>query len=396
MGRTSIYMVIGFSTIFIMVGRNMNNVGINALTNALSYYENSQRYNITSAGANFACTQLFLDKTWRTGYTNVSFNGGTFSVTAVDTTSSRVKVTATGTYQGTTQTMIVVLQPSSFAKFAYFSDNEPSTIFWQTGDTVWGPYHSNTKLFYSGRPVFNGKVTTLNGKSGSGSGPKFNGGYETGVSMSLPTSLAPTKDSAIARGRYTATTDTVWATFNTDATITVKIGPAAATTTALSTYAPNGVIVFEGAVLRVKGIVNGSYSLSALANGSNQGGRIFIDADITYKVNPLSNPMSTDLLGLIATKEIYVANTAANNSGGVDIQATLYSQTKGLGAENLTSGGVKGSIRLLGGTTQAQRQVVQSSGNGYTKSYYYDTRLMTRTPPGFPLTGVFEIVSWFE
>lgn len=395
MGRASIYMIIGFSSIFLMVGKNMTDVSVQSLDNALSYYESSQRYNVAGAGANFACTELFLDKNWRTGYSNVAFNGGSFTVTASDTTLQRVKVISRGVFAGDTNYVIVLLQPSSFSKFAYFSDNEPSTIFWQTGDTVWGPYHSNTKLYYSGNPVFNGKVTTKNGKSGSGS-PKFNGGYETGVSMPLPGDLAPTKDSAIARGRYVATTDTVWATFNAAGTITVKIGSAAATTTALDTYAPNGVIVFEGAILRVKGTVNGQVSLSSLTNSGGAGGRILIDDDIVYKTNPRSNPSSTDLLGLIATKEILVANTTANNTGGVDIQAALYSKTKGLGAQNITSGGLKGSIRLLGGTTQGERQIVYSGGNGYTKSYYYDNRLMGMSPPGFPLTGAFEIVSWLE
>ncbi len=394
MGRAAIYMIIGFSTIFLFVGKNMTSVSVQALDNALTYYEGSQRYNIAGAGAGLACTQLFLDKTWRTGYSNVSFNSGTFTVTVTDTTLQRVKIVSRGTYQNASNTVIVVLQPSSFSKFAYFSDNEPSTITWQTGDTVWGPYHSNTKLYASGTPVFNGKVTTKNGKSGGT--PKFNGGYETGVSMPLPTDLAPTKDSAIARGRYLATIDTVWATFNADATITVKVGSAAATTTALTTYAPNGVIAFEGAVLRIKGTVSGQVSITTLTNGAGKGGKVFIDDDIKYKTNPRSNPSSTDLLGIIATKEILVANTAANNSGGIDIQATLYSQTKGLGAENITSGGLKGSIRLLGGTTQGERQIVYSGGDGYTKSYYYDDRLMGMSPPGFPLTGGFEIVSWLE
>jgi hypothetical protein len=394
MGRASIYMIIGFCAIFLMVGKNMTDVSVQSLDNALNYYESSQRYNIAGAGANFACSALFLDKTFRTGFSNVAFNNGTFSVSVTDTTLQRVKIVSTGTFQGISNNVIVLLQPSSFSKFAYFSDNEPSTIFWQSGDTVWGPYHSNTKLYATGSPVFNGKVTTKNGKSGGS--PKFNGGYDTGVSLPLPTDLGPTKDSAISRGKYVATIDTVWATFNNDGTITVKIGPAAATTTALTTYAPNGVITFEGAVLRVKGTMTGQASIASIMNGAGKGGKVFIDADLVYKTNPKTNPSSTDLLGIIATNEILIANTAANNVGGVDVQAALYSQTKGLGAENITSGGVKGSIRLLGGTTQGQRQIVQSGGNGYTKSYYYDDRLMGMSPPGFPLTGGFEIVSWLE
>jgi len=390
-------MIIGFSIIFLVLGKNMADVSVQSMDNAITYYESTQRYNIASAGANFACAKIWENHLWRTGFTNVPFNNGIFTVTVTDTTLQRVKITSVGTYQGTNQTISLLMQPSYFSKFAYFSDNEPSTISWVTGDTVWGPFHSNTKLYYSGNPVFNGKVTTKNGKSGTGS-PKFYGGYESGVDMTLPSNLDATKDSAMAHGRYLATTDTVWATFNADATITVKIGAAAATTTAISTYAPNGSIIFEGAILRLKGTVSGQVSIGTLTNGSGVGGRVFIDDDIVYKDDPRIME-STDLLGIIATKEIFIADNAANNTGDINIQAAMFSQTKGFGAEHYSTRPKAGSIKLLGGISQSVRQAVGTTGwpgTGFYKSYHYDDRLMSLSPPAYPITGSYEIVSWFE
>jgi hypothetical protein len=33
---------------------------------------------------------------------------------------------------------------------------------------------------------------------------------------------------------------------------------------------------------------------------------------------------------------------------------------------------------------------------GYRKNYHYDPRVTARTPPAFPLTGVYEKVTWVE
>ena len=46
MGRSSIYLVIGFSAIMLFTGKNLSNVGVVALDNSLSYYENTNRYAI--------------------------------------------------------------------------------------------------------------------------------------------------------------------------------------------------------------------------------------------------------------------------------------------------------------------------------------------------------------
>lgn len=90
-----------------------------------------------------------------------------------------------------------------------------------------------------------------------------------------------------------------------------------------------------------------------------------------------------------------------NNNSGIDIQAALFSLNKGLGAEQYDTGSPRGMIHLLGGISQNQRAAVgtlDGDGNvvtGYSKSYRYDTRLMVQSPPYYPSTGSYEILSWY-
>jgi hypothetical protein len=56
---------------------------------------------------------------------------------------------------------------------------------------------------------------------------------------------------------------------------------------------------------------------------------------------------------------------------------------------------------LLGGITQNIRRAVGMFGSsgttsGFSKRYRYDERLMLASPPYFPGTGSYEIVSWYE
>lgn len=57
-----------------------------------------------------------------------------------------------------------------------------------TGDTVWGPFHTQSQLNIGGDAVFWGKVTTLKGLNltDKTASPKFFGGIEHGVDIPLP------------------------------------------------------------------------------------------------------------------------------------------------------------------------------------------------------------------
>lgn len=83
-----------------------------------------------------------------------SLGDGTYRVTVLPDPSNpgaslkRYTVTATGTVQGHTQRVEVVLRQNSFAKYAYFTDREVSSIsggriWFFSGDRIRGPAHSN-------------------------------------------------------------------------------------------------------------------------------------------------------------------------------------------------------------------------------------------------------------
>jgi hypothetical protein len=429
MGRSAILMVISFSMMFILFGANMFNVKLDAIKNAVKYYENVQRDNIATAGANFACSALYKDTSWRAGYSNVAFNGGRFSVYVTDTlityanqliTKTR-KVTVIGSHwngllrnadgtegRDSSQLITILLQPSNFAKFAYYSNNDPSTIVWATGDSVYGPYHSNTKLYVSGSPVFWGKVSTLNGVSPATNSAKFKGGGpENGINIPIPaTSITPIIDSARARGfyRYSTTDDTAWVTFLANGKVYTKIGRfnTLDTTRLLDTLTKNGAIVFRGYILRLKGKMTGRATICSFmdTSASPSGGVIYIDSSLVYVTPPtVANPNPIDMLGILATKQIWITdNTNNRTAGGVDLHGTLFSMTQGMGVENYATR-PEATLRTLGGLSQNVRLAVAQTGSpfhGFHKSYHYDLRLASTFPPFFPLTGRYEIVSWFE
>lgn len=424
-GKAAILLVLGFSLIFLVAGNNFNRVASKSVDNFSDYYEQTNVYNIAKSAANIAANKVFFDQTWTTGFSNVSFSDGTMSasVQIINVLQNIRKITASGTYQGITKTIEVILQPSKFSMFAYYSANEPSNIWWTNSDTVWGPLHVQGTLQVAGRPIFNGKVTTQNGLTMYDPGhwetqrvrvgrrwvnqrvwvpgsddPQFNGDYESGVNLALPANGVSDLETASAGGKKFINHDTVFVKFQGDS-VKYKYAKNSNYTAALgSTLAPNGVIFAKDAVLRIQGTVKGQYSIGA--SGSTSKGKIFLDDDIVYNTNPRTNPNSSDLLGIIAQNDVMITNNTANRSN-INIDASIYSQAGGFGSESYDTRGVSGAINLYGGISQSIRRAVGTfSGStitsGFSKRYRYDDRLALISPPYFPGTGSYQIVSWYE
>jgi hypothetical protein len=463
MGRTAIFMVIGFSVISLYFGSQAYDVKFETMNNAMTYFENVQRNNIGKAGANFAMTKLTADTGWKGPGKDVyyPYSGGTFSIEVRDSVYllTQYKVVNIRTvYQGSnlaglginvTDFTKIVLSPSSFSKFGYFSANDPSTITWQTGDTIFGPFHSNTYIYISAsdaidQPVFMDKATSRYGLNpATGSRPVFKKGHYFPTNIVMPSFSAAfqqIKNAAQAGGHYDsagrrnsprwftgtpwwksspgtsvldANYDTVFLNFRSNGHLQIGLTSTNVTRadslkdTLLSTFAPNGVMFFERFIVRVQGRVNGRYTVACASVGtgaSKKGGVIVIDSSIRYvDTTSLGPSTSDDMLGLVATDSITIAYNANNNplggvARGVDIHAVVFSLTNGFGAANYATRPDNGQIRLLGGICQATRQPVGTTApSGFHKSYHHDSRLLRRiVPPLFPKTGVFEILSWFE
>lgn len=492
-GKAAILLVLGFSLIFLVIGHNFNNITNRSVDNYVNYHSTTTAYNIAVSGANIAASRIFFDNTWDAGYVDLPYNGGTIDVFVSNPLGSTgggkvtichippgnpaarhtieipnaalaahlahgdhigpcsggggtpdpnmITILAEGTYDGETALVAVELLPSKFSKFAYYSANEPSNIWWTSGDTVWGPMHVQGKLRVANSPVFYGKVSSQTGieemgghweyievggywtwervRVGrrwewqrvyvpqyewqwiSGADPKFYGGYESGVDLPLPPNGVTDVQSAASLGGFEFSgQDTVLLQFKGDS-LNYKFSAADPTGTTVLTkdLAPNGAIFADESVVRLSGTMSGKFTLG-VGGKRNQGkGMLYFDDDIVYQSNPLTGN-SQDLLGIVVENEAIITDNSAN-SNDINIHASVYVQDGGFGAENYSSRTNSGSINLIGGIIQNQRRAVGTfSGNtilsGFNKKYRYDNRLLRISPPFFPGTGQYEIVSWYE
>jgi len=403
-GKATLFVVAGFSLIFLIVEYNLGNVSTRAVSNYVDYYVENYAHEIAVSGANLAANEMFLDQTWKAGYTNLNYKGGKLNVKVdvLDAYTNTRKITSVGEYQTMKQTVEVVLMPSKFSKFAYYSTSEGSSIYWMSKDTVWGPFHTQDYLRVDGTPVFFGKTSTLKGlsKKNKTDKPQFLGGFESGLDISIPLDVTNAIETEADKdGHKIAGKDTVYLYFVSDS-IKIKYSfKGAISTYSAKSLAPNGVIFIKDPLaVRLQGTVKGQYTVAV--SGPKNKGSIYIDDDIKYNSNPLTNPNSTDVLGIVSKNNVIITDNAANNSN-VNINATIFCEKGSFGAENYDKRPVSGTINLLGGIIQNTRGAVGTfSGTkitaGFSKSYMYDERFLVTYPPAYPGTGGFEIVSWYE
>lgn len=179
-----------------------------------------------------------------------------------------------------------------------------------------------------------------------------------------------------------------------------------------------GVIHVNGTV-GISGWVAGGVTLYA------QNGTIVILDDMRYMTDPaLTGPgRCRDILGLIAGKDVVVADNAINTpqqpsgSGSyrvldetkdLFVQGVMMALTTSFRVENYSSAprnattcegdaNGRGCLYLTGGVIQEARGAVGLlSGEGYVKRYSYDRCAAEMPPPYFPTTGRFQDNRFYE
>jgi hypothetical protein len=407
-GKATFLVIIGFTLIFMVAIKNFGRISTDSVGNMVTYYTEMIAHNIAVSGANLASNQIFVDPTWTAGYSDQSLSGGTFDVTVqvIDAYKNIRQITSTGYYHGLTSTVKVTLSPSKFSKFAYYSVSEGGTIWWTGSDTVWGPFHTQDYLRAAYHPVFFGKASSLKSlvykTNKSSDKPNFLGGYETGISLPMPTDAVDNMEAAAeAGGLEFEGHDTVYICFVNDSLKYKYSYGASYSSLYLPDAAANGLIFAKNAVVRLQGTVKGQYTIGCNSTTSSTGkGTIYLDDDIVYNKDPRQYPNSIDMLGICAENSVFITDNKVNKYS-IDIHASVYSEKGGFGAENYDTRPVSGNINLLGGIIQQTRKAVgtfsgTSINHGFAKRYKYDDRFMLASPPFFPGTGGFEIVSWFE
>lgn len=409
-GKAMLILISGFTMLFMVVANNFNTVSGRVTDNYVDYFNKTISHNIATSGANIAANQLFLDSTWNAGYTNLPYQGGKLDVIVqtIDPYKNIKRITSIGIFRKDTSRVEVTFAPSKFSKFAYYSIYEGTNIWWMNKDTVWGPFHTQDKLRAYRHPVFYGKASSKGGlqyyTSQSLDKPYFYAGYEQGVDLPLPTNgVTALKTPAQSNGLYfngnLPGKGTVYLKFDKDFLYFRYNTSSPFDSVYLPSAAPNGVIYIDNGIARIQGTIKGAYTIACSGTTSGRG-NIWLDDDIVYSKDPRTNPTSTDMLGIVAQNNVWITNNTPNRNN-ININASIYVENGGFGAEEYDSRSPSGVINLLGGIIQHTRQAVGTFWNGviktgFSKSYRYDTRFMTASPPFFPGTGGFEIVSWYE
>lgn len=460
-GKASLLLVIGFSAIFLIFGNNYNTISGKAADNYFDYYLNLSAHNIAVSGANMAAREIFNNEEWVEGFTNVQMSSGILNV-AVDnpfyTGNDKVKVChippgnpanrhtimisasavdahlAHGDFKGDcgdtvlnmnqiitivsegtvyglnneeiTAEVTVQIQPSSFSKFAYFSSSEGSGIYWTNNDEIFGPMHTNDDLLCYQHPIFHDKVTIrrkIKYKTNYNTDhPIIEGDFQQGIYIPIPTDGVDNVKPFAESGGYVFTGHSeVHLLFDGDS-IKYRYDAGDPYTSVLgSDLTSNGIIFVNEAKVRIEGVVKGRYTVAIAGTGHDDKGTVYLDNNITYNTDPQVNKNSTDMLGIVAERNVWITDNAANNTGDIELQASIYCEQGSFGAENYTGRPKAGNINLYGGIIQKTRGAVGtfsnwSGGTGFGKRYRYDNRLLYTTPPAFPGTGQFEILSWYE
>lgn len=425
-GKGTILIVLGFTISFFAFGRNFLNLTKRSTDNVIDYYSETKAHNIAVSAANFACNELFIDKSWDDGFSKTNYQGGEFEVIVKDTLVESKVVEATGYFHDVNSIVRIVLQPSSYAKFAWYTGNMSSKIF-ITGDTVWGPFHTQSQLNVGGDAVFWGKVTTLKGLNYATktADPKFYGGIEHGVDIPLPVNYQfdAEREAALdgvnnhGGSSYFENTD-VWLTFNADGTVTHRTGsgPDSSTYSApitedLNTFAPNGVAYLKQGDIYMSGTVKGKFTVGCgESSGAGSGNVILVD-DIVYPDNPMTwdseqnkyvpNNDCKNMLGILATNNVVIADNAANVANkDIHIDASIFCAQGGFKMENKTIP-PSGTLYLRGGVVAAKEELLATTKKdaltaGYNKFVIFDERFFLSIPPSFPNTGKLEVMSWAE
>jgi hypothetical protein len=115
---------------------------------------------------------------------------------------------------------------------------------------------------------------------------------------------------------------------------------------------------------------------------------LYVTGDITYP----ANRSASTVLGLIGQRAVWVWNPINSSNGAIlpsgrEIDAAILSNTGTFVVQNWTRGSAsgRGTLSVSGSIAQNFRGAVGlASGQGYTKSYSFDSSLATYTPPKFP------------
>lgn len=353
-------------------------------------------------------------------FTDQPLGGGEYDVEATKTSGANpwlieYTIVSTGTVDNVVRQVRAVLREETFSQYVYFAD-QSANIWFITGNRLDGRVHVNETIHIDGDPWFGMKVTSHEATMDirSGSHPTFEAGYELGVDyIPLPapaditSTLATAASSGGVYGGALAGTNAKYevelARNGAMGTLSYRAYRLVSGSYQWSTWsAPvvvsstNGIGWFQEPI-DIKGTLDGEITIGCAED-------INITDNLWYhESTPGSgpDPGCNDFLGLVSAKNVVIYDTTENLTD-CEIMAHMIALNESFTARNYDSGSPRGDLTIWGGFAQEKIGAVGMFNSshqivhGYNKNYHYDRRLMWHSPPGFPPTGRYFLVSWTE
>ena len=406
MGRPLLIIIGGLFVVFGIVQNGMFGRTMQHGERSIGFHSELHAENIANGTMDYAVARITDDRNWRETLIANNYADADVDLQIIDIDTYTIELRATARYGGKLATAEVQMQRRPLSYFAYFTDIEqtiqgwnlffvgPNVVSGVAGEVVNGPLHTNGRLNIAGSPTFNGPVTSTQMWHGHGSftnNPEFN----ATTNWNAPREYLHEADFS---GLHSAAS-TSSISFNTEVELeflpngdlqVLEIASGAESTIShLDLMNNNGLIHSTGEV-HVKGTINGPYTLYATEN-------VNIIGDLVYSDDPLDNPFSEDMLGIVSEKNVWVERNAHQDNGNqhLEVQASIVALGESFGVENYDSGSSRGELRVFGGLIQVRRAPVATfSGSGYAKNYNYDERFFETVPPYFPRQNFYSVRHW--
>ncbi len=419
----SLVMAVMVGTLVTMIGYATVATVVMESRTTVSYLQSTQAFWLAESGIELAYNWLRFQDPSPGGtdafvhYNGVAAGAGTYTVTIdpddnnTNTYLKQYKIVSVGRVADIERKLEILTQTTTFNRYAYLTGDEGGTIWFNSGDLIEGPIHSNDMISIVADPVFMGKVTSSANSFNEGS--PFNPDFQDGYQLGVPEVQFPTE--AEVMGNYwESNTDppvlTIDATsskhasveFHADGTLTYNvwhyswwsglvydIQNATANVDDL-----DGILYVDGDV-SIEGTLQGNLTVIATDDITITDDVVYHDSDSDGK--PTAS--SQDMLGLVSHRDIIVADNSANRNDVV-INGALLALANSFTVENYYWGSARGNLTIWGSLSQKVRGPVGTFGyygtTGYQKDYHYDSRFLNQAPSYFPATGQYHFQYWKE
>jgi hypothetical protein len=341
-----------------------------------------------------------------------TFAGGLYHIAIVpDLSGARAiyTVTSYATVDGRSKAIQVDLTPTAFSDYLYYTNSDVGPGgpgYFRSGDVIDGPIHVNDMMAIWGDPVFTSEVRTTATElqyyndnapiqtSALSNPPHDYPVFEEGIRLGAATipwldesdlntlkSLAglSLSNQELRFGRDDGSGPMLGYVSYTN------IGKDSWTDVELSSF--NGLIYVNGSCL-ISGIVDGQ---ATVVNNAT----IEIVGDLVYAGSDANGPLPDcdDILGLVASTKVSIADNAANASDCVIHAHIMSMNNQAALVENYGQGTPRGTLTIHGGLAQDKWGPVGTGYyddddnfhllTGYERDLHYDWRLRDIMPPGY-------------